>query len=140
MTRGPPKSTRTDTLFPYTTRFRSAGECRAASLAELNAALASDGLLLDIANGVTLDRPVEIIAFGAPALVNLRHAIRVGRGARTTIVESYRDGGTATAAGWTNVFSRIAVEEGAQLSHIRLQDEAAGTYQDRKSTRLNSSH
>ncbi|MFC3674353.1 Fe-S cluster assembly protein SufD [Ferrovibrio xuzhouensis] len=106
----------------------SAGDGRAASLGELNAALASDGLLLDVANGVVLEKPVEIVAFGAPALVNLRHAIRIGRGTRATIVESYRDGGTATAAGWTNVFSRIAVEEGAQLTHIRLQDEAAGIY------------
>src|SRR3546814_5418597 len=27
MIRRPPRSTRTDTLFPYTTRFRAAGEC-----------------------------------------------------------------------------------------------------------------
>ncbi|WP_341703947.1 Fe-S cluster assembly protein SufD, partial [Ferrovibrio sp.] len=103
----------------------AAGEGRAESLAELNAALASDGLLLDVAEGVTLAKPVEIIAFGAPALVNLRHVVRLGRGARATILESYRDGG---GTGWTNVFSHIAVDAGAQLDHVRLQDEAITAY------------
>src|SRR3546814_14807866 len=32
MIRRPPRSTRTDTLFPYTTLFRSVGECRAAGI------------------------------------------------------------------------------------------------------------
>src|SRR3546814_4795272 len=35
MIRGPPNSTRTDTLFPYTTLFRSNGPWRAASLLPL---------------------------------------------------------------------------------------------------------
>src|SRR3546814_8520462 len=33
MIRRPPRSTRTDTLFPYTTLFRSLSNCRAASMA-----------------------------------------------------------------------------------------------------------
>jgi len=105
----------------------AAGDSRAASLGELNAALASDGVFLDIADGVALDRPVEIVAFGAPALVNLRHAIRLGSNARAQILESYRDG-PAAGTGWTNVFSRIAVGAGAQLDHIRVRAEGAATY------------
>jgi Fe-S cluster assembly protein SufD len=103
-----------------------AGGGRALSLAELNAALASDGLLFDIGNGVALDKPVEVIAFGAPALVNLRHAIRIGRGATAALIESYRDGGGD--GGWTNAVARIALEDGAAFTHVRLQDEAAAAY------------
>src|SRR3546814_991560 len=40
MIRRPPRSTRTDTLFPYTTLFRSLAERLSASLAEADAALA----------------------------------------------------------------------------------------------------
>jgi Fe-S cluster assembly protein SufD len=101
----------------------AAGSDRAVSLSELNAALASDGLVLQLADGVMLDKPVEIMAFGIPALVNLRHLVRLGRNARATLVESYRDGGLA--AGWTNIFAGIELGTGAVLTHVRLQGEAS---------------
>lgn len=103
----------------------AAGEDRAVSLSELNAALASDGLVLLLDDGVVLEQPVEVIAFGAPALVNLRHLVRLGKGAKATLVESYRDSGVA---GWNNIFANIAVGAAAQLTHIRLQGEAATAY------------
>lgn len=105
----------------------AAGDDRAISLSELNAALASDGVVLLLADGVQLDRPVEVLNFGTPALVNLRHLIRLGRNAQATVVESYRDGGIAQP-GWTNVFAHVAVGEGARLTHIRLQGENPAAY------------
>lgn len=103
----------------------AAGEDRAVSLSELNAALASDGLVLLLDDGVVLEQPVELIAFGAPALVNLRHLVRLGKNAKATLVEGYRDGGVS---GWNNIFANIAVGAGATLTHIRLQGEAATAY------------
>lgn len=105
----------------------AAGDDRAISLSELNAALASDGVVLLLADGVQLDRPVEILNFGTPALVNLRHLIRLGRNAQATVVESYRDGGVAQP-GWSNVFAHVAVGEGARLTHLRLQGENPAAY------------
>lgn len=108
----------------------TAGESKAVSLSELNAALASDGLVLLLADGVVLERPVEVIAFGAPALVNLRHLVRLGKAAQATLVESYRDGGllNKSLAGWNNIFASIDIGAGAQLAHVRLQGEAASAY------------
>ena len=105
----------------------TAGTDRTVALSELNAALASDGVVLHLDEGVQLDRPVEILAFGLPALVNLRHLIRLGRNATATVIESYRDGGMAQP-GWTNVFAHIEVGAGARLSHIRLQGENVAAY------------
>jgi len=103
----------------------TAGEDRAVSLSELNAAFASDGLVLLLDDNVVLDQPVEVIAFGAPALVNLRHLVRLGKNAKATLVEGYRDGGLS---GWNNIFANIAVGAGAELTHVRLQGEAANAY------------
>lgn len=103
------------------------GDDRAASLAELNAAFASDGLLLQIDDGVALDRPVELIAFGVPALVNLRHLVRLGRKAEATLIENYQATGS-TETGWNNIVAGIELAEEAKLTHIRLQGESAATY------------
>jgi Fe-S cluster assembly protein SufD len=105
----------------------AAGDKREVSLSELNAALASDGVVLLLQDGVVLDKPVEIVSFGVPALVNLRHLIRLGANAQATVLESYRDGG-ASAAGWTNVYAHVAVGAGAKLTHIRLQAEHDAAY------------
>jgi Fe-S cluster assembly protein SufD len=105
----------------------AAGDDRTVSLSELNAALASDGVVLLLEDGVVLEQPVEIVSFGVPALVNLRHLIRLGAKAEATVLESYRDGGASTA-GWTNVFANVAVGPGAKLTHIRLQAESDAAY------------
>jgi Fe-S cluster assembly protein SufD len=105
----------------------AAGDRREVSLSELNAALASDGMVLLLDDGAVLDRPVEIVSFGVPALVNLRHLVRLGKGARATLLESYRDGGAAQP-GWTNVYAQILLGEGAALSHCRLQAENPAAY------------
>ncbi|MFN3402056.1 MAG: hypothetical protein ACK4Z4_17080, partial [Ferrovibrio sp.] len=107
----------------------AAGDKREISLSELNAALASDGVVLLLEDGVVLDKPVEIISFGVPALVNLRHLIRLGAKAEATVLESYRDGGASEKlAGWTNVYAHVAVGAGARLAHIRLQAESDVAY------------
>src|SRR3546814_14394162 len=51
MIRRPPRSTRTDTLFPYTTLFRAAGRDAAARILELVQGLGKDDLVLCLVSG-----------------------------------------------------------------------------------------
>jgi Fe-S cluster assembly protein SufD len=90
--------------------------------ASLNAALFADGFVLSLDEGVTLDRPVEIIhvaAGGEAASFHLRNLVTLAAGASATLVETYFGEG----AYWTNAVTPISLDAGASLVHVKLQDE-----------------
>src|SRR3546814_16426243 len=62
MIRRPPRSTRTDTLFPYTTLFRSADD------ATLDGALVEDGV-------ATFDVPRNVVITGAASVTSVTFTI-----------------------------------------------------------------
>src|SRR3546814_9255510 len=124
MIRRPPRSTRTDTLFPYTTLFRSAvllDDVHTHQLAKLGDQLVA--LIQQIVGCVLRRRGVR--------RGDLR--IQVADAFRETVDLSHdgRDLGIDVVA--------LAVQEG--IGVVDLAYQAAGAaQQDRKSTRLNSSH
>jgi Fe-S cluster assembly protein SufD len=92
--------------------------------AALNAAFFADGFVLDIAPGVTLDRPIEIVhlASGAgDASLHTRSLIVLGEGARATVLETYAGSGTY----WRNDVAAWRLDEGASLTRIALVEESA---------------
>lgn len=81
-----------------------------------------DGVELDVPAGAQVPEPIVITLTGHDGqLLITRTAIRIGAGARVTIVE--RHVGTGTY--WNNRLSQVLVEPGASLTHIRLQENAA---------------
>src|SRR5690348_14555753 len=94
------------------------------AFASLNAALFADGFVLALDPGVVLERPVEIVHLGrAPQRSSqLRSLVRLGEGARVTVIESFAGG----ADHWTNAVTRIELAPGAALRHAKLQDEDKG--------------
>src|SRR3546814_15169843 len=118
MIRRPPRSKRTDTLFPYTTLFRSAEE----KMEELRASLI---------------HAARVSAMGAMAST-LAHELNQPITAVNNYVEGVRDmlpDADALIREALDDASREALRAG-DIVH-RLRDFVA---QDRKSTRLNSSH
>src|SRR3546814_2969653 len=117
MIRRPPGSTRTDTLFPYTTLFRSTGRrdpSKAPAPSQILGSMKADGAVLVInQNG---------IVFGAGSQINVRGLI-------TTSLEL---GPTSRQVNNQYVLSTLK-----QRTDILL---ALGLLGDRKSTRLNSRH
>src|SRR3546814_11056713 len=77
--RRPPRSTRTDTLFPYTTLFRSggAGRCRAFLEGRVERDLRI--LLVEQILRPQLERPALVGAAHADARVDDRIAVQIGR-------------------------------------------------------------
>jgi Fe-S cluster assembly protein SufD len=97
-------------------------------LAALNTMLAEDGATLEVADGVDAGL-VDLISIGTESAgrataFHPRHAIRLGRGARLTLMETALGNGTYLH----NPVTAIEVGEDAVLSHVRLQNEATGAF------------
>lgn len=98
------------------------GDSSADSLAALNGALAPEGAVIRIDDGVTVDRPIQLLFLShgdVPMAMQMRSAIVAGPGARVTVVESHV--GLGDAGHWINAVTRLHAAEGAHLSHHILQ-------------------
>ena len=107
-------------LFP-----RSAGAPDA--FRALNQGLFTDGLALIVPPGVTLDHPVHVLYWGEaadPASAQVKGLIRLGAGAKATVIETF----TGTGRTWTNAAMSVEVADTAHLGHYRLQDEAPAAF------------
>src|SRR3546814_21114107 len=118
MTRRPPRSTRTDTLFPYTTRFRSLGATGS----------------VDLPIGVTLSGKFQI---ASPPY--LKRFIDIGGATPSRDVISNEADGNGDRWGFRQmdiaITKYIPFRFISEESRLRLRVDI-----DRKSTRLNSSH
>ena len=95
--------------------------------ARLNAALASDGFVLRLAENARLARPLHVVFAGvladADQAWHLRHLIEFRRGAEASIVEHHVGLGDHAHLG--NALLHVHLAAGAQLRHVRLQGESA---------------
>ena len=92
----------------------------------LNAAMATDGVLVSVADGANLTRPLQIIHVATASKVSAftRSHVRIGKGARATLVESFvaADGARAYQVSDAAILS---VDDGVDLSHVRLMADSA---------------
>lgn len=97
--------------------------------ARLNAALAHDGVLVDVAAGAQIDAPLQLVFVGAPAsadlATHLRHRLRLGAGARLTVVEHQLGDGEQRHL--HNQLLEIELAAGARLRHARLQSDSVAS-------------
>ena len=97
-------------------------------LASLNTGLMADGLYLNLADGVVLDKPLHLVSIGQadgePLSFHPRHLIQTGASSIATIVESHVGEGTY----FSNGVMEISVGEGAVLNHYKLQNEGAEAF------------
>ncbi|NKN33796.1 Fe-S cluster assembly protein SufD [Marichromatium bheemlicum] len=96
----------------------------------LNAAGGADGLVLLLAPGARLERPLELLHVTTgetPTLAQPRHLIVLGEDAEARLIERYVGLDTATAH-CTNGVLEISLGAGARLEHERLQREAPESF------------
>ena len=96
------------------------------AMISLNAALVTDGVVIGVADGTVLSRPIEIVHIATRPSTSAftRSHLKLGHGARATLVESFiaADGARSHQA---NDAVIIWVGDGAELSQVRLMADAA---------------
>ena len=94
----------------------------------INAALADEGAVLRVDDGVRAERPVHLVCIGTAAPADqawhLRHFIELRAGASLTVVEHVLGDGAHQHL--ANTIAHVHVAAGATLTHARLQAEATG--------------
>jgi Fe-S cluster assembly protein SufD len=95
------------------------------AMISLNAALATDGVVIDIAEGVVPAKPIHIVhvATHSDGSLVTRSLVKVERGARVSLVESFVAAEGAKAY-QTHDSIVIWIGDGAELQHVRLMEDA----------------
>jgi len=98
----------------------------AADLAALNAAFMSGGLLIEIAAGARIERPLEILfqGDGQPVAAQPRLVVSAGANSSFTLIEQY----AGLGAGLTNAVTDLHCGPGAEVSYAKLQAESPDTH------------
>ena len=92
--------------------------------ASLNAAFFADGFVLDVAPGVALERPVEIVHLSdhdGGGSLHTRSLVVAGRDSRATLVEIYAGVGEY----WRNDLVELRLDTGSELARVTLVEEGA---------------
>jgi Fe-S cluster assembly protein SufD len=91
----------------------------------LNSAMATDGLVIEVADATVLTQPLHIVHIasgGTPAAMFTRSLLRLGRDAGATLVESYiaADGAKAYQA-YDSLIASLG--DNVRLDHVRLVED-----------------
>jgi Fe-S cluster assembly protein SufD len=92
----------------------------------LNTAMMTDGLVIMVAKGVALQRPLHIVhvaSVAQPASMFTRSLMMLGKGASATLVESYIAASGAKAYQVHDALS-LAIGDDARLDHVRLIEDS----------------
>jgi Fe-S cluster assembly protein SufD len=94
-----------------------------------NAALWKHGLLVRVAKGVQLDKPlyVRIASTEADASLFWRLLVVAEEGSRFSLIEEYVSGSPDLNA-YSNAVAELVVEQGAKLEYVSLQSYSAETW------------
>ena len=92
----------------------------------LNAAMMTDGVVIELAEGASLDRPIHLLHVATsrrPVSIFSRSLVEIGQKARATLVESYVS--EEANSYQVNDTLLLSVADDARLDHIRLVEESS---------------
>ncbi|MFZ9597976.1 MAG: Fe-S cluster assembly protein SufD, partial [Schleiferiaceae bacterium] len=93
-------------------------------LAQLNTALAWDGLYVVVPDNVVVDRPIQVLSFTTgtePQATQIRSLVVLGVNAQAEIIERHQS--LTEQPTWTNSVDEAYLAAGAQLRWVKLQHD-----------------
>ena len=96
------------------------------AVSSLNTAFMSDGVLLKIKPGATLEKPVLLVSARSSAsaqTISTRNIIAVETGATATLIEAFVALDGAAAVSLTNTLADVTVADGGKFTHIKCAPE-----------------
>ena len=96
----------------------------------LNTAMMTDGLVIMVAKGVTLKRPLHVVHVASvtqPASMFTRSLVMLSKGANATLVESYI-AAEGTKAYQVHDALSLAIGDDARLDHVRLVEDSRDAF------------
>lgn len=101
-----------------------------APLVALNTAFMRDGLVLRLADGTVLERPVQVVHIvdsGDTALaLHPRTLVVAGDNSQATVIETFA--GADGTGYWTNAVTEIRLGRNASVQHLKRQSESTTAY------------
>jgi Fe-S cluster assembly protein SufD len=91
----------------------------------LNTAFMADGVVIEVAPGVALARPLHLVFISAgpePSAVFVRSLVRIGKGARAMLVESHE----GVTEHQVNAALELEVADDAHVDHVKISGQGAG--------------
>ena len=92
----------------------------------LNTALASDGVVITVSPGVTIERPIHLVfvnTSASPAAMVTRSLVVVGGGARATFIETHE--GRDQSDYQVNTVLQLVVGDEARVDHFKITREGS---------------
>lgn len=89
------------------------------TIGALNTAFVADGVFVDIADEVELEKPIELQNVQAGGQSHVRLPVHIGRGAKAVIVERQ----TGEGAALTSSVSQLTLDEGAEATWLIVQEQ-----------------
>jgi len=89
------------------------------AIGALNTAFVADGYFVDVAEGIALERPLELQNVQAGGQAHVRLLARFGKGARATVVERQTGDGAALVSS----VSQLVLEDGAEVTWLIIQEQ-----------------
>jgi len=99
-------------------------------LSALNAAFATDGAYVEVADGVCLDKPLHVLTVASGShesrMNQVRHRFAMGSSSQATVIEHYV--GLGEQPYFTNAVTEAIMGANAQLTRCRVQQESDRGY------------
>ena len=109
-----------DDIYEATSSFNKAVADSDDSFVALNTAFANNGIVLELANKVVLDKPIMLLYIGSQEDYSVRNLFKFGKFTEATIIEKFD---SVNGARFSNIVNEITVNDQANIKYFKIEND-----------------